>query len=87
MPHPPLRSRPTSAGSTQARPSSAGRERSAVPTVSRGKDKRTDIKPSRKNSTSPMNISRLSHPGGGYLAFCFYCCAYMNNNGVDETTK
>ena len=41
MPHPPLRSRPTSAGSTKARPSSAGRERSAVPTVSRGKDIRT----------------------------------------------
>ncbi|XP_020624000.1 forkhead-associated domain-containing protein 1-like isoform X1 [Orbicella faveolata] len=36
MPHPPLRSRPTSAGSTKARPSSAGRERSAVPPVSRG---------------------------------------------------
>ncbi|KAL9970156.1 hypothetical protein ACROYT_G022484 [Oculina patagonica] len=36
MPHPPLRSRPTSAGATKARPSSAGRERTAVPPVTRG---------------------------------------------------
>lgn len=36
MPHPPLRSRPTSAGATKARPSSAGRERTAAPPVTRG---------------------------------------------------
>lgn len=38
MPHPPLRSRPTSAGATKARPSSAGRERTAVPPVTRGEE-------------------------------------------------
>ena len=35
MPHPPLRSRPTSAGAT-TRPSSAGRERIPGPPVARG---------------------------------------------------
>lgn len=35
MPHPPLRSRPTSAGVTKARPSSAGRERTTAPPVKR----------------------------------------------------
>ena len=38
MPHPPLRSRPTSAGATKARPSSAGRERTAAPPVTRGEE-------------------------------------------------
>ena len=36
MPHPPLRSRPTSAGATKARPNSADRERTAGPPVARG---------------------------------------------------
>ena len=36
MPHPPLRSRPTSAGATRTRPSSAGRERITGPPVARG---------------------------------------------------
>ena len=36
MPHPPLRSRPTSAGATRTRPSSAGRERIPGPPVARG---------------------------------------------------
>ena len=36
MPHPPLRSRPTSVGATRTRPSSAGRERIPGPPVARG---------------------------------------------------
>ena len=52
--------------------------------LERNKDIRT-ANQVEKNSTSPINISRLSHPGGGYLASCFYCC--MNNNGVCETTR
>ncbi|CAH3178531.1 unnamed protein product [Porites lobata] len=36
MPHPPLRSRPTSAGATRTRPSSSGRERITGPPVARG---------------------------------------------------
>ena len=36
MPHPPLRSCPTSAGATRTRPSSAGRERIPGPPVARG---------------------------------------------------
>ncbi|CAH3190851.1 unnamed protein product [Porites lobata] len=36
MPHPPLRSRPTSAGATRTRPSSTGRERIPGPPVARG---------------------------------------------------
>ena len=36
LPHPPLRSRPTSAGATRTRPVSAGRERIPGPPVARG---------------------------------------------------
>lgn len=71
MPHPPLRSRPASAGKT--RPSSAGRERTAGPPVARG-----NISSVFSVQQWNTNLLNILHKDRTWITFAIF----VQNNGV-----